>query len=405
MPKVFHKTKIDLSLLKNARALLFLILASMTAKAIGVAQGNLVIINKSFEDTPRKGVDFFSIAGWYDCGGLNFPEETPPDIHPGDYWSNNNPPSEGKTYLGLVVRDNNSYESISQRLTKSMESGKCYLFSIDLARSNKYMSIARLTNKELNYTTPAILRIWAGSGLCNEVELLGESTIINHEEWRTYQFRFSPKADYKFITIEAYWKQTTNAKYCGHILIDNLSDFEIMDCNRAMVSLVNKKDGQPIEDNKVELPLHKRGRIDKARTTGESVNETAKLKILEALDIEKIIVGSTIEVKNLYFKADTTSIDVSSYGVLDEIYDFLKTNRKVTIEIGGHTNGLPDHSYCDRLSKARSKAVYDYLVGRGIDVSRLTYKGYGKRKSLASDATEDGRLKNQRVEIKIIKLL
>ena len=125
---------------------------------------------------------------------------------------------------------------------------------------------------------------------------------------------------------------------------------------------------------------------------------------MEDLDINKIKAGSTIEIKNLYFKADTSAIDKSSYEVLDEVYGFLKNHNKVRIEIGGHTNGLPSHDYCDKLSAARAKAVYDYLVSKGIDPDRLTYKGYGKRRKIASDATAEGRNKNQRVEVKVLSL-
>lgn len=366
-------------------------------------QGNIAIVNRSFEDTPRKGEEFFSVTGWYDCGGLNFPDESPPDLHPGGFWSNNLSPSDGKSYVGLVIRDNDSYESISQRLSSTIVAGNCYLFTIDLARSSKYLSTSRLSNKEMNYITPAVIKIWAGSGMCNEVELLGESRAIDHEEWRTYQFKFTPKADYKFITIEAYWKQPRSSVYCGHVLIDNLSDFQVMDCASAVVPVVNKDKQAIVADKKDELPPHKRGRVDKARLP-EEASQVPKVKVLEELDIKKIKVGSIIEVKNLYFKADTTSIDLQSYTVLDEIYTFLKANNNVTIEIGGHTNGLPSHDYCDRLSKARAKAVYDYLIGRGIGEASLAYRGYGKRKSIASDATQEGRLKNQRVELKIISI-
>jgi outer membrane protein OmpA-like peptidoglycan-associated protein len=89
---------------------------------------------------------------------------------------------------------------------------------------------------------------------------------------------------------------------------------------------------------------------------------------------------------------------------LEEIYLFLKQNQNVTLEIGGHTNGLPSHDYCDRLSSARAKAVRDYLISKGINETRLTFKGYGKRRRIATDATVEGRTKNQRVEIKILSV-
>jgi len=56
------------------------------------------------------------------------------------------------------------------------------------------------------------------------------------------------------------------------------------------------------------------------------------------------------------------------------------------------------------LSTDRAKIVAEYLVDKGIPAERLTYKGYGKRKSIASNLTKEGRKKNQRVEIKILTI-
>ena len=74
------------------------------------------------------------------------------------------------------------------------------------------------------------------------------------------------------------------------------------------------------------------------------------------------------------------------------------------IEIGGHTNGLCSTEFCNELSEKRAKAVADYFAAKGIKMSRLQYKGYGKTKPLKSNNTEGGRKKNQRVEIKILNL-
>ncbi len=384
----------------------FLPLVLILISSLSFAQTKIIITNRSFEDVPRKGDIFFSINGWYDCGGINFPTESPPDVHPGNFWNNDTPPSNGNTYVGMVVRDNESYEALAQRLSASLKVGKCYKFTIDLCRSNKYMSKSRVTEKDQNYITPAVFRIWGGNGMCNEKELLGESVPINHAEWRTYQFKVKPKSEYKFIMIEAYWKVPVINPYCGHILVDNLSDFEEMDCIANLPAVVNKKTGAPIaSDKKDVLPPHKRNRVENSiEKPKETPVAEVKPKILEELDIKKIKSGSTIEVKSLYFKADTSTIDKSSYEVLNEIYNFLKQNDKVTLEIGGHTNGIPNNEYCDKLSTARAKAVHDYLISKGIDEARLTYKGYGKRRKLASDSTLEGRTKNQRVELKILSI-
>jgi outer membrane protein OmpA-like peptidoglycan-associated protein len=387
----------------------FFVFFSFLAKV--TSQTKIVISNKSFEDIPRKGDQFFSVAGWYDCGPINFPKESPPDVHPGNYWNNNTPPSNGNTYLGMVVRDNESYEGISQRLAVPLKVGKCYKFTIDLSRSNSYISKSTLTYKETNYITPAVFRIWGGSGMCNEMELLGESAAINHFEWKTYQFKVKPKIAHRFIIIQAYWKVPVITPYCGHVLIDNLTDFEEMDCNAVLPAIAPKKGDAAIADAKKDaLPPHKRGRVEnskekpKEKPKDSVVAAPPKAKILDELDINKIKTGSTIEVKKLYFKADTTTIDKNSYEVLNEIYGFLKEHDKIRVEIGGHTNGIPSHEYCDKLSAARAKVVHDYLVSKGINESRLTFKGYGKRRKIAADSTVEGRTKNQRVELKILSV-
>ena len=127
-------------------------------------------------------------------------------------------------------------------------------------------------------------------------------------------------------------------------------------------------------------------------------------KVLKTLDIATIAVGQTIRVDKLYFEADSSTIKPESYAVLEEIYAFLNENDKVKIEIGGHTNSLPEEAYCDKLSTARAKDIAEYLYEKGIPQSRIAYKGYGKRQPIASNQTVDGRKKNQRVEIKIVSM-
>ena len=114
--------------------------------------------------------------------------------------------------------------------------------------------------------------------------------------------------------------------------------------------------------------------------------------------------GQTMRLEKLYFKADSSSIEPSSLPTMDELFEFLTENGSVAIEIGGHTNNIPSHEFCDRLSEERAKAVADYLVSKGIDPRRVLYKGYGKRKPKFTNKTKDGRRKNQRVEVKVLSI-
>ena len=370
--------------------------------------------NGSFEDMPRNGGEFrIPINGWYDCGTLKFPTETPPDIHPGGFWENNVSANHGKTYLGMVVRDNDSYEGVGQRLTKVLEKGKCYEFSISLAQSAKYWSQSKLTSQKANYIRPCVLRVWGGNGFCATKELLAESPPVNHEEWKTYNFTFKPKEEYRYILVEAYYKTPVILPYNGHILVDNMTNFYEVSCEKD-------KDVAQNADKKIQdLPPHKRTRVEDAIKKSNSIivqnedpkpetiavntkTEPNKKKILEELDIKRIKPGSKIEIKNLYFKADSSSYTNNSVEVLNEIVAFLKEYKNVSVEIGGHTNGRCETKFCDQLSTARAKSVYDFLYNQGVEADRMSYIGYGKRKKIAPDTTPEGRSKNQRVEIRVI---
>lgn len=132
--------------------------------------------------------------------------------------------------------------------------------------------------------------------------------------------------------------------------------------------------------------------------------EIEREKFIPNLDISKIEVGQTLLINELYFQADSTEVMESSFGVLEEIYSFLSDNSGVVIEIGGHTNNIPPHEYCDNLSSERARNVALYLFNKGISEDRISYKGYGKRNPIASNNSLSGRKKNQRVEIKVLSI-
>ena len=130
-----------------------------------------------------------------------------------------------------------------------------------------------------------------------------------------------------------------------------------------------------------------------------------KAKSFPTIDASKLVVGQTLRVNNLYFLSDSSAITDDSYEVIDEVYDFLNANQNVIIEIGGHTNTIPPHSYCDALSEKRAQNVANYLYEKGIRENRLTFKGYGKREPITDDKSRVGKRKNQRVEVKIMSIL
>jgi outer membrane protein OmpA-like peptidoglycan-associated protein len=113
--------------------------------------------------------------------------------------------------------------------------------------------------------------------------------------------------------------------------------------------------------------------------------------------------GATIRMESLHFDADSSRIKPEFESSLIELYNLLIDNPELIVEIGGHTNGMPDHKYCDRLSGERARAVADWIIDKGIDSKRVTSKGYGKRKPIATNRSLEGRRKNQRVEVRMVE--
>jgi len=354
------------------------------------------LINPSFEGNPLEGGTLSRLPmGWVDCG---FRGETAPDVHPvrGGNFSVGKGPSDGKTYIGMVTRDNDTWEQISQRLTRRIQKGKCYKFSIDAARSETYLSQSRVTDKPSNYVKPIKLRIYGGTENCGKEELLGETSLIKNTRWLNYSFRFEPVADYTYIIFVAFYNTPTLVPYNGNILIDNASHIVRIPCvgEEPLVAAVEEPKPTVKEEPKATPP----------RIVNRSPSNTSRPKILKSLDIKKLRKGQTIRIDKLFFDANSSDIPSASHPVLTEIYDFMNNNNNVVIEIGGHTNTIPPHAFCDKLSAERARSVAFFLRDKGIAGRRLLYKGYGKRNPLTLDTSQEGRKENQRVEIKILSV-
>jgi len=120
--------------------------------------------------------------------------------------------------------------------------------------------------------------------------------------------------------------------------------------------------------------------------------------------LQPVEIGTTVNLKDVLFEQGKTNLLAQSYPELNLVISFLKTNPKVRIELAGHTDnrGIPGQNV--KLSQARVDKVKAYLVSMGIESKRISGKGYGGAKPIASNDTEETRLFNRRVEFIIKKL-
>lgn len=113
--------------------------------------------------------------------------------------------------------------------------------------------------------------------------------------------------------------------------------------------------------------------------------------------------GQTIRLNNVYFDTDKYNFKADTYFELDRLVAMLKEYVNLKIEVSGHTDSQGDDEHNQLLSTNRAKAVYDYLIKKGISPERISYKGYGKSKPVATNDTDKGRQQNRRVEFMILE--
>lgn len=118
--------------------------------------------------------------------------------------------------------------------------------------------------------------------------------------------------------------------------------------------------------------------------------------------MNKLEVGKTVVLKNVFFDTDKFDLKKKSKIELDKLVQFLQKNTTVTIELGGHTDNVGSAKANLTLSNNRAKSVYGYLVEQGVAKERLTTNGYGDTKPISSNETEQDRAENRRTEFKII---
>lgn len=134
----------------------------------------------------------------------------------------------------------------------------------------------------------------------------------------------------------------------------------------------------------------------------ENLKSQADPQIMDIL-LTPVKVGGKLILRNVFYDTDKYQLNTASYTELDILVQFLSDNPKVEIEISGHTDNEGSEAYNLELSEKRARTVYEYLISKGINSSRLVYKGFGESQPVSTNETPEGRASNRRTEIKILR--
>jgi outer membrane protein OmpA-like peptidoglycan-associated protein len=103
---------------------------------------------------------------------------------------------------------------------------------------------------------------------------------------------------------------------------------------------------------------------------------------------------------NVFFDTGKSTLKSESSKELNELAEYMIKKKSLNIEIAGHTDNIGNKDANQKLSEDRANSVKMFLVKKGVDQQRVIAKGYGDSQPVADNATDEGRQKNRRTEVR-----
>jgi len=120
--------------------------------------------------------------------------------------------------------------------------------------------------------------------------------------------------------------------------------------------------------------------------------------------LQPVELNAIVRMKNIQFPNNSFQLEPVSMIELNKLIQLMNDNPSLKIQINGYTDNVGNDADNLKLSENRAKAVVDFLVTKGIDAKRMTWKGFGETQPIADNSTEEGRALNRRTEFKITGL-
>jgi len=120
------------------------------------------------------------------------------------------------------------------------------------------------------------------------------------------------------------------------------------------------------------------------------------------IPLQALEANAAIILRNIFFDVNRYDLQPASTSELDKVVMLLKENPTLKIQISGHTDNVGKPADNLKLSNDRAQSVVKYIVTKGIDIKRLSFRGFGADQPIASNESEEGKAQNRRTELKVI---
>ena len=139
-------------------------------------------------------------------------------------------------------------------------------------------------------------------------------------------------------------------------------------------------------------------RMDKQKKELEKIQEA---KVESVTDVNNLQALKVTFDNGILFATNKSELSPSARTALTKFATSLKNSPDTDITIYGHTDNTGSRAVNEKLSKERADAVANFLVGNGINRSRITTEGLAYDQPVADNSTAEGRAQNRRVEVYI----
>lgn len=232
--------------------------------------------------------------------------------------------------------------------------------------------------------------------LCSYEESIGEEDIFRIKMYPA--IKPEPVAIISGNVIDFITKKPIGADVIANVLIDNKeagkTDYDPTTGEYKMVV--------PLRET-YSIVANKKGYLPLSETIDLTKDKNYR-EIRKNLYLVPIAPGQKVILNNVFFEQSKFDLLPASYAELDRLVQIMTDNPTLEIQLEGHTDNQGDFNLNLELSKNRVSEVRKYLSSKGITENRISIKGWGSTKPIASNVTEDKRKLNRRVEFVIIKM-
>ena len=156
----------------------------------------------------------------------------------------------------------------------------------------------------------------------------------------------------------------------------------------------NTAAGLKVDEKGCELDSDGDGVVD-------SKDECPNTPAGERVDFRGCPFTKEIQLPGVVFDTNSADLRPESFAILDGAAGTLLRYTDIKVEVAGHTDSVGSDGYNQNLSQRRAETVLKYLADKGV-TNAVRARGYGERQPIASNATEEGRLANRRVTLRIV---